>query len=149
MQAYESSDGAWTRWKLLRLARKTPRADARTFLKAEALKPVPRNGPAPERLATSTGDEEITNRIEAALGLLDAMPASESDVEEVIATVEEGIARILGSELFVRGLLTEARQERARVAHRVLRGAARRWRLPVAVRAPPRSGLTTSARLPS
>jgi hypothetical protein len=108
VSAYESSDGAWTRWKLLRLAGKTRRADVRAFLKAEALKPVPRATAARVANATTVGNVELANRLEAAFGVVDGMPASESDVLELVASVDQEISRLLGQELYTRGLLTDS-----------------------------------------
>lgn len=107
VSAYDASSGAWERWKLLRLARKTVRADVTAFLKAEALKPVPKM-PATLGMAITVSNEEYVNRLEAALGVVDAIARQgTSDVEEIIRTVDISISRIVGVQLWSRDLLTD------------------------------------------
>jgi hypothetical protein len=97
------------RWQLLRIAGYGKRRDTVDFLTAEARKPLPYALPeAPLGHATSAQDEEYVNRIAAATGVVEAMPgAGDQRIRDVIATVDEGIARIVGSELFARNLLNE------------------------------------------
>lgn len=107
IRAYQSSDGAWARWKLLRLARKTRRQDVTEFLISEARKPVAAS--SSNAVAMSGATAEYANRLEAALGAVDAVSFQGSDeVEEIIRTVELPIARVIGAYLWRQDLLTDS-----------------------------------------
>lgn len=113
---YQAAKDANLRWGLLTLAGKTTRADAVTFLAAEAIKPIPPPtktlaSPVEHGDASSTLDDEFVNRLAAAIGIANSMAvSSNSDAQaamaQVISQADLAIAKTVGAELFARQLLS-------------------------------------------